>query len=173
MKMYKYSDKDIKQMLKQLTVLIDSREKENHHITDYFTKNHIAYETTTLSYGDYSCKIPTSTGDIYFHDSIVVERKNSLEELSGNLTRDRERFEKEFLRAGNDGCKVYLVIEDMGGYSSIINHSYKTEFKPNAFMASLKSWETKFNLDVQFIDKQYAGFFILSTLKYFVKEALK
>ena len=171
--MYKYSDKDIKQMIKQLTVLIDSREKANDHITDYFTKNHIAYETTALSYGDYSCRIPTLTGDIYFHDSIVIERKNSLEELSGNLTRDRERFEKEFLRAGNDGCKVYLVIEDMGGYSSIVNHSYKTEFKPNAFMASLKAWETRFNLNVQFIDKQYAGFFILSTLKYFVKEALK
>lgn len=171
--MCKYSDKDIKQMLKQLTILIDSREKQNRHITDYFTKNHIPYETTILNYGDYSCKLPVSTGDIYFHDSIAIERKSSLGELSGNLTRDRERFEKEFLRAGNDGCKVYLLIEDMGGYSSIINHSYKTEFKPNAFMASLKAWETRFNLNVQFIDKQYAGFFILQTLKYFVKEALK
>lgn len=171
--MYKYSDKDIKQMIKQLTVLIDSREKQNSHITDYLTKNCIPYETTTLSYGDYSCKIPTSTGDICFHDSIVIERKNSLEELSGNLTRDRERFEKEFLKAGNDGAKIYLIIEDMGGYSSIINHSYKTEFKPNAFMASLKTWESRFNCNVQFIDKQYAGFFILSTLKYFAKESLK
>lgn len=171
--MCKYSDKDIKQMLKQLTVLIDSREKANSHITDYLTKNHIPYETTTLNYGDYSCKILTSTGSIYFHDSIVIERKNSLEELSGNLTRDRERFEREFLRAGNDGCKVYLMVEDIGGYSSIINHSYKTEFKPNAFMASLKAWETRFNLNVQFIDRQYAGYFILSTLKYFAKEMLK
>ena len=173
MKMYKYPDKDIKQMLKQLIVLIDSREKQNHHITDYFTKNHIAYEVTTLSYGDYSCKIPTSTGDIYFHDSIMIERKNSLEELSGNLTRDRERFEKEFLRAGNDGCKVYLMVEDMSGYSSIISHSYKTEFAPNAYVASLKAFESRFNLNVQFIDRQYAGFFILQTLKYFAKESLK
>lgn len=171
--MYKYADKDIKQMIKQLTVLIDSREKQNSHITDYLTKNHIPYETTTLSYGDYSCKIPTSTGDIYFHSDIVVERKNSLEELSGNLTRDRERFEKEFLKAGNDGAKIYLMVEDMSGYSGIINHSYKTEFAPNAYMASLKAWETRFNLNVQFIDKRYAGFFILATLKYFAKEALK
>lgn len=174
MKMYKYSDKDIKQMIKQLTILIDSREKQNGHITDYLTKNHIPYETTTLSYGDYSCKIPVSTGEsIHFHDSIVIERKNSLEELSGNLTRDRERFEKEFLKAGNDGAKIYLMVEDEGGYSSIINHSYKTEFKPNAYMASLKTWESRFNCNVQFINKQYAGFFILSTLKYFVKESLK
>ncbi|MEH2945640.1 ERCC4 domain-containing protein [Sporofaciens sp. JLR.KK001] len=111
--------------------------------------------------------------NIYFHNDIVIERKNSLEELSGSLTRDRERFEKEFLKAGNDGCKVYLMVEDMGGYSSIINHSYKTEFKPNAYMASLKAWETRFNLNVQFIDKQYAGYFILSTIQYFLKESLK
>ncbi len=153
--------------------MVDSREKANRHIIDYFEKNHIAYETTTLAYGDYSCKIPTSTGDIYFHSDIVVERKNSLEELSGNLTRDRERFEREFLRAGNDGCKIYLMVEDVGGYTSIINHSYRTELKPNAFMASLKAWETRYNLNIQFIDKQYAGYFILSTLQYFVREALK
>lgn len=171
--MYKYSDKDIKQMIKQMVILIDSREKQNHHIVDYFEKNHIPYEITTLSYGDYSCRMSATTGDIYFHNDIVIERKNSLEELSGSLTRDRERFEKEFLKAGNDGCKVYLMVEDMGGYSSIIDHSYKTEFKPNAYMASLKAWETRFNLNVQFIDKQYAGYFILSTIQYFVKESLK
>lgn len=171
--MYKYSDKVIKQMIKQMVILIDSREKANGHIIDYLAKNCIPYEVTTLSYGDYSCKIPTSTGDIYFHDSVVIERKNSLEELSGNLTRDRERFEREFLQAGNDGCKVYLMVEDMGGYSNIINHSYKTEFKPNAYMASLKAWESRFGLNVQFISREYAGFYILSTFKYFVKEVLK
>ena len=121
--MYKYSDKDIKQMIKQMVILIDSREKQNHHIVDYFEKNHIPYEITTLSYGDYSCRMSATTGDIYFHNDIVIERKNSLEELSGSLTRDRERFEKEFLKAGNDGCKVYLMVEDMGGYSSIIIHT--------------------------------------------------
>lgn len=39
--------------------------------------------------------------------------------MSGNLTRDRERFEREFLKAGNDGCKIYLLVEDMSGYSGI------------------------------------------------------
>ena len=48
--------------------------------------------------------------DIFFHRDIVVERKASLEELSGNLAQERERFEKEFLKAGNDGCKVYLMV---------------------------------------------------------------
>ena len=171
--MYKYSDKDIKQMIKQMSILIDSREKANGHITDYFEKNHIPYETTTLSYGDYSCKIPTSTGDIYFHNDIVIERKNSLEELSGSLTRDRERFEKEFLKAGNDGCKVYLMVEDMGGYSSLISHKYNTQLTPLSFMSSLKTWESRFGCNVQFIDSQYSGYFLYSTFSYFCREILK
>ena len=51
---YKYADKDIKQLTGSIVVLADAREKQNRHITDYFDKNHIAYEPATLSYGDYS-----------------------------------------------------------------------------------------------------------------------
>lgn len=50
-KQYKYTDKDIKKMIGGIVVLVDTREKQNSHITDYFTKNNIAYEPTTLSYG--------------------------------------------------------------------------------------------------------------------------
>lgn len=162
-------------MLKSMVILSDNREKKNDHILKYFKDNGIAYETTTLQYGDYSFMIPADAGGqaIYFHHDIVIERKGSLEELSGNLTHERERFEREFLKAGNDGCKVYLMVEDMGGYSSIISHKYNTEFKPNAYVASLKAWEARFNCNTQFIEKQYAGFFIISTFRYFAREVLK
>lgn len=174
MKRFKYSIKEIGNLLARMTILIDAREKSNEHITDHLTQIKMPYEVTTLNYGDYSCKIEISQGEYaYFHDSIVIERKGSLEELSGNFTRDRERFEKEFLRAGNDGAKIYLMVEDVGGYSSIIGHLYGTELKSNAYIASLKAWEARYNLNVQFVDKQYAGYVILSTLQYFVREALK
>ena len=55
MKQYKYTDKDIKKLMSSLVMLVDTREKQNSHILDYFTKNHITYERTALSYGDY-CK---------------------------------------------------------------------------------------------------------------------
>lgn len=176
MKQYRFSVEDIKQLLKSMIVLVDSREKKNSHILDYFTKNGIAYQVTTLAYGDYSFMIPaaaTGTVDIYFHQNIMIERKASLEELSGNLTRERERFEKEFLKAGNDGCKVYLMVENSGGYSDVISHKYKTDFSPAAFMASLKTWESRFGCNVQFIDKQYAGYYIISTFQYYAREVLK
>ena len=103
----------------------------------------------------------------------MVERKASLEELSSNLTQERERFEKEFLKAGNDGAKLYLMVEDMGGYSSIIGHKYNTQFAPAAYMASLKTWESRFGCNVQFIDSQYSGYYIVSTFQYYAREVLK
>ena len=174
MKQYKFSVEDIKKLTKQMVILVDSREKKNSHILDYFRKQKISFQTEKLEYGDYSFMIPAAAGeDIYFHRDCVVERKTSLEELSGNLTGERERFEKEFLKAGNDGCKVYLMVEAPGGYSDIIGHKYRTEFTPAAYMASLKTWESRFGCNVQFIDSQYSGYYIYSTFSYFCREVLK
>lgn len=175
MKQYKFSVEQIKKLAKQMIILVDSREKENSHILSYFDKQGIAYKREKLDFGDYSFLLPdaaTGQGDIFFHDSIVIERKASLEELSGNLTQERERFEKEFLKAGNNGTKTYLMIEDAGGYSSIISHKYNTQFMPVSFMASLKAWEARFNCNTQFIDKQYSGYYIYATFYYFCREVL-
>lgn len=175
MKSYKFSVDELKKLTKNMVILVDSREKQNGHILSYFDKQGIAYQNEKLEYGDYSFVLPASAAgeDIYFHRDIVVERKASLEELSGNLAQKRQQFETEFLKAGNDGCKVYLMVEDSGGYSSIIGHKYRTEFTPAAYMASLKSWESRFNANVQFIDKQYSGYYIYSTFSYFCREMLK
>ena len=136
MKEFKYSVEQIKKMLKEMIVLVDSREQKNAHILEYFQRQGIPYEVEKLDYGDYSCKLPASAAgrDIYFHDSIVIERKNSLEEISGNLSKGRERFEAEFLKARNAGAKIYLMIESPLGYTGIITHGYKTGMKPAAFI---------------------------------------
>ena len=175
MKQYKFYVEEIKKLTKQMVILVDSREKRNEHILSYFDKQGIAYKKEKLEYGDYSFMIPaTAAGeDIFFHRDIAIERKASLEELSGNLAQERERFEKEFLKAGNDGCKIYLMIESPGGYSDIIGHRYRTEFTPAAYMASLKTWESRFGCNVQFIDNQYSGYYIYSTFSYFAREKLK
>jgi hypothetical protein len=174
-KEFKFSVEQIKGMLKKMVVLVDSREQKNGHILDYFQRQGIAYEVQKLDYGDYSCKIPAMAAgkDIYFHDSIVIERKNSLEEISGNFSKGRERLEMEFLKARNAGAKIYLLVESPLGYTGIITHGYKTQMKPAAFMASLKTWEHRFDANIQFIDPVYSGYYIASTLQYFVREALR
>lgn len=176
MKQYKYSIESIKRLTKELIVLIDTREKRNEHILSYFDKQGITYRKEKLDFGDYTFLLPsaaTGQGDIYFHDSIVIERKNSLEELSGNLAQKRQQFESEFLKARNDGCKVYLMIEAPGGYSDIIGHKYRTEFTPAAYMASLKTFEHRFDANIQFISPEYAGYYIVSTFQYYAREILK
>lgn len=175
MKQYKFSMEEIKYLIKNMVILVDSREKKNGHILEYFKKQNISYQVEKLEYGDYSFMIPAVAAgkDIFFHRDIVIERKASLEELSNNLTQERERFEKEFLKAGNDGCKIYLVIEVLGGYSDIIGHRYGTKFTPAAFMASLKTWEHRFDVNVQFISQEYAGYYLVSTFQYYAREILK
>lgn len=175
MKPYKYNLENIKRIAKKMIILVDSREKENSHILDYFKKQNISYQIEKLDFGDYSFYIPaTAAGeDIYFHQDIVIERKASLEELSGNLTQKREQFEKEFLTARNNGSKIYLMIEAPEGYSGIAAHHYRTEFTPAAYMASLKTFEHRFDMNVQFISPEYAGYYVHSTFYYFCREVLK
>ena len=43
-----------------MIVLVDSREKKNSHILDYFRKQKIAYQVEKLEYGDYSFMIPAA-----------------------------------------------------------------------------------------------------------------
>lgn len=176
MKQYKYNLEDIKRIAKKMIVLVDSREKENNHILSYFDKQGIAYKKEKLDYGDYSFLLPadaTGQGNIYFHNSIVIERKANLEELSGNLAQERERFEKELLTARNAKTKIYLMIEAPEGYSGIAAHNYRTEFTPAAYMASLKTFEHRFDMNVQFISSEYAGYYVYSTFYYFCREALR
>ena len=176
MKQYKYDIESIKKLAKQMIILIDSREKQNQHILSYFDKQGIAYKKEKLDYGDYSFLLPsaaTGQGDIFFHNDIVIERKGSLEELSGNLAQERERFEKEFLTARNNNAKIYLMVEAPEGYSGIAAHNYHTELTPSAYMASLKTFEHRFDMNVQFISPEYAGYYIYSTFFYFCREVLR
>lgn len=172
--LYKYSDKEIKELLKSMIILVDSREQDNKHLTEYFDKKKIPYRVEKLDFADYSFCLPKNEGlgilrDLYFTDKISVERKNSLEELSGNLTNDRLRLESEFIRAKG---KVHLLIEG-ASYEDILNHNYKTEYVPQSFVASLHSFADRYNFNIQFIkDKKYSAQFIYFTFYYHLRNWL-
>lgn len=99
---YKYTDKEMEELISSMVILIDTREKANSHITDYFERKGIAYKKKALDYGDYSFMIPSNEKlgilrDLYFNATCIIERKASLEEISGNLTQGRDRFEKNYV----------------------------------------------------------------------------
>jgi ERCC4-type nuclease len=171
---YNYSDSEIKKLLKTIVVLVDTREKENQQITDYFSKKKIVWKSKALDCGDYTCMIPADNElgiprDIVFSDDIVVERKASLEELSGNLSKERKRFENELIRA--KGTQIILMVEN-GTYSDLVNGNYSTGLSAKAFLAALATFSVRYNFSYNFVTKETAGNFIYWHLYYAVRERL-
>ena len=78
-----FTDKEIETILKNMVVLVDTREKANSHILEWLDyKNRCEYEKIALSNGDYSCKLKAITelgipNDLYFHRDLFY-RFNSI-----------------------------------------------------------------------------------------------
>lgn len=163
-----YTDKEISDLLKQLTIICDSREQVNGHVTGYFDKNKVAHTTRNLDTGDYSAMI----GDLTLEHDVVIEKKNGLDEIAGNFTVSRQRFEDEFMRAKAEGLKVFLLIEN-ASWSDILLHNYRSQLKPQSLIASLLSWQVRFNITVLFCKPNETGQIIHGILYYAAREALK
>jgi hypothetical protein len=108
--------------------------------------------------------------DLYFDNEIAIERKGSLEELSGNFTQDRIRFENELIRSRD--MKITLLIEN-SSIDNLIEHNYKTQLSEKAYFASLLSFQQRYNINTVFIDKKHAWKYIYSTFYYYLKEKFR
>jgi ERCC4-type nuclease len=167
MKRY-YTDTEIKNALKSLTVICDSREQVNAHVTGYLDSKKIPHTTRKLDIGDYSAML----GNMTLEHSIVIERKANLDELAGNFTADRQRFEDEFTRAKADGMRIYLLIEN-ATWSDILLHNYRSKLTPKSLIASLLSWQARFNITIIFCKPAETGQIIHGILYYAARDALK
>lgn len=172
---YRYTETELKKLLKSIIVIVDTREQANDHVLKYFDAKKIPYITQKIESGDYSFYLPADpelgiVRDIYFADKICIERKNSLEELSGTIT-DRDRFESELLRAKDR--QFILMVEESQGLEKIINHKYNTQYNEKSYLATLFSFRFRYGMDINFIDKRYAGLFIYQQLYYYLREFLK
>lgn len=171
----KFNLKEVNELKKNISIVTDSREQQNLHITNYFEDKNIKYTKEKLDQGDYGVKIPAIldfgiTKELYV--PVVIERKASIDELATNLGTDRERFQKELDRAMLNKQKLLLMVEDPDGYFKILNGSYRSDMKPNAFMASLKAYEARYGFQTTFIKKELAASYIYSTLLYHAREYL-
>lgn len=169
--LHKYTDKELDELLKSIVVLVDTREQENQHILSYLDKKKVPYKTLKLNHGDYSFYLPANKNlgihrDLYFTDVVSVERKGSLEELSGNFTKGRANIEEEFTRKRG---KMYLMIEN-STYEDILKHNYSTKYEPLSFIATLNSFETRYDLKTAFVTKAAAGNFIYHKFYYYLRE---
>ena len=180
---YRFKDIEIQKLLKEnFMILYDTREQQNQHILDYFNKKKIQAKKQKIDEGDYTAIITKREDmgikrDLYFN--IAVERKNSVDELAGNLGEKRDdyrddiRLERELKRARQKGTMVYLLIEDKDGMENIQKGNYRSQYSSKAFEAKLASIEINYLKGIRFVDKAESGRTILKLLYYSVMEALK
>lgn len=170
-----FTQGEMKKLINSMVILIDTRQKENKHITDYFDAKKIAYKTKSLPFGDYSFMIPKNEElgiprDLVFYNHITVQRKASLQEISGNLSQERARFEKE--AATSPESKVLLI--ENSTYEDLVNGNYRTDYKPVSFMATLMTFWHRYNFPVFFLkDRRYSGLWLRQFFEYWIKEQLK
>ncbi|MCT8978291.1 ERCC4 domain-containing protein [Clostridium sp. CX1] len=179
---YKFTDTEINKLLKEnFKVIYDTREQKNQHILNYFDEKKIPYKKQKIDEGDYTAVITKRPDmgiyrDLYF--PVAVERKNSVDELAGNLaeetdTRDDVRLVRELQRAKTKGIKIYLIIEDKNGMENIKKGNYRSLYSPKALLGRLSSIQDLYLHDTLFINNQDTGFEIYRKLYYSVRNFLK
>jgi hypothetical protein len=158
-------------LTENLIIQIDTREKSIDTILNVFRKKDINHKFEALKTGDYTAYLKDL--DFSFENIITIERKANLEELSQNLTKGRERFERELQRAKDNNTKFILLIEDMNAYENILTHKYDTKFNPSAYLGSLFTYKARFGIEVVFIDPQLTPSFMYRLLRAEVTEWLR
>ena len=95
-----------------MTIQIDSREKPKaiQKILADFDKTGINHFVSKLPVGDYMS---------FDNPRLVIDRKQSLQELCSNVCQQHKRFRAELIRAQEIGIKVVLLCEHGGKIKSL------------------------------------------------------
>lgn len=176
----RYTDKEVRAILKQMGVLADTREQVWDHVKDALEAAGCPVEREKLDQGDYTAFVPMSAfpgfqnvpGLYSLQDEVVIERKASLDEIAGNFTTGRDRFEREFIRAKARGVKVYLLIEN-ASWADIFSHNYRSQLNPKSLEGSLRSWQAKYNVSIEFCRPEESARAIYNILHYWLKARLE
>lgn len=135
----------------------------------------ITYKRRKLSYCDYSFMLPKNEElgiprDLDFSRLVAVERKANLDELAGNMTKERERIKKEFALAPKD--KVLLI--ENASYSDMLNGNYRSEYAAKSYWASLHAFWHQYNIPFVFMpNPNESAYFIRGYFQYWLRDFLK
>lgn len=178
---YLLNDMDIFQIedvLKSFEILVDSREHDTPEFRRRCEAFGVPWERAKLNYGDYTYNVTLPDGTKLFDTKnpinpfCAVERKESLTELSGNFTKNRDRFRREFERAADKEARIYLICEG-GSWESVINGKYRTQFHPKAYLASLVAYTVRYNANTIFCKAETTSRLIKEILYRDLKERLE
>lgn len=166
---------DVDKLMKSFEIICDTREQPTPRARQRYESFGVGYSRGTLKYGDYCGNITLPDGRKLYDSTTtispkcVVERKMNLDELAGCFTRGRDRFRREFERAADHGCRVFLLCED-GSIEKILRHEYRSRFKPKAFLASIIAWNVRYNMQLIFCSQMTSGIMIKEILYRDIKD---
>lgn len=162
----------VKSSLETFTILVDSREHQNLAYHDRVQRFGCPIIKAKLDFGDYSAQCTLPSGVTFtLADKAVIERKQSLAEICGNFTTNRDRFAREFERAKSKNAKVYLLLEQ-SSWEKAYSGQYRSQMRPTALVASLTTWMARYNAHILMCSAATSGQLIYDTLYREMKEAL-
>lgn len=159
--------------LESMTLLVDTREQPTQNLQRRIATSGLPAERIKLDAGDYSCKCTLSNGsELDFSKRVAIERKMNIDELCMCFGTQRKRFEKEFERAKQAGTKIYLIVEG-GSWENIYNGKYKSKMTPQALVASIDAFRSRYGMQLDFCKAETTGKLIRDILYRELKEYLE
>lgn len=162
---------EAEECLRNMVYCVDTREQPTASLEKRLSYLQ-PYERETLNAGDYTAKTLLPNGE-WFYVPVAIERKMSLTEIAGNLTRERERFRAEFNRACEHGISLYILIE-RSSWENAYAGAYRSKMKPQSLIASLLTWMARYRCPILLCERSdTGGKLIRDILHYEMREHLE
>lgn len=154
-----------------MIILMDTREKQGKkdHILKYLTRHEIKVERIKLNVGDYCIK-----GKEY----VTIDLKRNLLELAQNLFSDSVRFQKECIRAKNNGITlIFLIEQKIDTKQDLLQWHSPKDVNGKRFLnvqgwqiyKEMQKYSTLFGCKFRFCHKNGTGKMIVELLKKYIE----
>lgn len=149
-----------------LTIQIDSREKARaiQKIIAEFDKQGVKHFVSKLHTGDYMN---------LEHPRVIIDRKQSLQEVASNVCQDKDRFVRELERAREYGVHLIFLVEHGGAIHTLEDvqnwNNPRLKVSPCAITGKwlykiMLTMQNRYGIEWQFCDKRVTGKKIIELL---------
>lgn len=164
-----------------MEIIVDTREQNTERARARYARFSVPYRHCALDYGDYTYNFRLPDGKWLYgpkkgikalEPQVVVERKMDLDELTGNFTKGRKRFQSEFEKVKAVNGRIYLLVEN-ASWENLMNGRYRSQFNQNAFMASITAYMVRYGAGIVFCKEESSSQIIKEILYRELKERLE